>query len=859
MATNIVVRFIGETSSLQRAFAQATAGSKAVQASQASLSTQLARTGTAWMNFGRSVTMASIPIALAGGYAVKTAVDYEETVSKMSRLTNASAADAKKWSEQIIALSRDVGTGPQELAEALYFVASSGAPVDKAMGIVKAAAKGAAAGLGEVQTVADMATSVINVYGAENISAAKAMDVLTEAVRLGKGEADAYAKVVGRITPVANQLGIEFNDVGAAMAVATNRGLSVAEAATGIRQTFMALVKPSAAATKLVEEQGTNFDNIRKIFREKGLLAGYKELQRLSKGNEQELAKLLPNVRGLSAFLNIMSEDTMPETLDIFKQMKSSTGELDTAFEKAQKTAKFKLDNALSNLKATAITLGSIALPVVSDAASKVAEWFAKIGEVSPEMQKAIVIAGVAAIALGPVIMLLGGLVRGLGFLLSPVGLTVAALIGLGIGLVWLYNNWKPFNDFIDEKALPTLKRVADIVKTDFPKGIEAMKTAWNSGGADTGAATGWRKEVLDSIGTMNRAMEETKVSFPVGVKMIQDAWNGKGNTQGATGLGARFLSGLQRVKTALWEFPGEVQRAYARIREFMETSGIGDAFAATWNWVVQVFRSTWEMIQGIWKIVSGVFTLDWSKVWEGIKQTFGGVWAWIVALFEASWAWVTTITRLALQGIWSAITFVWNSVYGFLRGIVTGIAGTLSGIWNRATDGLQAVWGGVTWTWHTILNFLRDVAGQIWGIAQGMWRPLGDTIHGALRTIVDAWNRLDFSIGPWTVPDWVPGLGGRTFHIPDIIPDVRFAKGGIINGPTIAMLGEGFRKEVVFPTNDPERGYSLLAAAGVHTPSESGGGTVINYNPTFMLMNPADAAKINEREMAWISKTNGR
>lgn len=859
MATNIVVRFIGETSSLQRAFAQATAGSKAMSAQQASLSTALSRSGTAWMNFGRSVTMASVPIILAGGYAIKAAVDYEDTVSKMSRLTNASTEDTKKWSEQILDLSKDVAVGPQKLAEALYFVASSGAPVDKAMGIVEVAAKGAAAGLGEVQTTADMATSVMNVYGAENLSAAEAMDILTEAVRLGKGEADAYAKVVGRITPVANQLGIEFNEVGAAMSIATNRGLSVAESATGIRQTFMALVKPTKAASDLVEAQGTNFDNIRKIFKEKGLLAGYNELKRLSGGNAENMSKLLPNVRGLNAFLNIMSEDTMPETVSIFGQMKDSTGELDTAFEKTQKTAKFKLNKAMSTLQSVAIEVGSIALPMVSGAAEKLAEWFGKVGELSPELQKAIVIGmGVAAV-IGPVTMIVGGFQKALGFLLGPVGLTMLAIIGIGIGLVWLYNNWEPFNTFINEKAIPTFEKLVDIIKTDFPKGVQAMKDAWNSRGEDTGAATGWRKEVLDSIGTINRAVDETKVSFPVGIKAIQDAWSGKGNTQGLTGWGENFVSGLGRVRANLEAFPGECRRATERVKQFFEDSGIAQAFAATWNWVVQIFVSTWQIILGAWKVISGIFGLDWTQMWEGIKQIFGGVWDWIVSLFSASWAWILAITRIALTGIWSVITFIWNAIYGFMRGIVLGIVKTVTGIWGKATDGLSSLWNSVKFIWDLIVGHVKGVASTIWETAQGMWKPVADTVGSAMRGVVDAWNKLDISIGPWTVPDWVPGLGGKTFHIPDLIPDVRLAKGGIINGPTVAMLGEGYRKEVVFPTNDPERGYSLLAAAGIHAPSSDGGGTVINYSPRFTLLNPHDAARINEREMNWIQKTNGR
>ena len=58
------------------------------------------------------------------------------------------------------------------------------------------AAKGAAVGLGTVETVADAVGSVLNAYGTENINAARATAVLREAVEQSKREADEVAGAV---------------------------------------------------------------------------------------------------------------------------------------------------------------------------------------------------------------------------------------------------------------------------------------------------------------------------------------------------------------------------------------------------------------------------------------------------------------------------------------------------------------------------------------------------------------------------------------------------------------------------------------------------------------------------------------
>ena len=63
-----------------------------------------------------------------------------------------------------------------------------------------------------------------------------------------------------------------------------------------------------------------------------------------------------------------------------------------------------------------------------------------------------------------------------------------------------------------------------------------------------------------------------------------------------------------------------------------------------------------------------------------------------------------------------------------------------------------------------------------------------------AFKAIAWLWNntigRLSFSI-----PGWVPGIGGSGFDVPDI---PMLAKGGIVNGPTLAMIGERGPEAVV-------------------------------------------------------------
>ena len=85
-----------------------------------------------------------------------------------------------------------------------------------------------------------------------------------------------------------------------------------------------------------------------------------------------------------------------------------------------------------------------------------------------------------------------------------------------------------------------------------------------------------------------------------------------------------------------------------------------------------------------------------------------------------------------------------------------------------------------------------------------GVWDMLKDGFKAAINFIIGIWNSLDFALGPWTIPGWIPGIGGKTFGIADIFPDIPLlAEGGIVTEPTLAMVGEGGRDEAVLPLPD--------------------------------------------------------
>lgn len=97
------------------------------------------------------------------------------------------------------------------------------------------------------------------------------------------------------------------------------------------------------------------------------------------------------------------------------------------------------------------------------------------------------------------------------------------------------------------------------------------------------------------------------------------------------------------------------------------------------------------------------------------------------------------------------------------------------------------------------ILDFLLDLPSNLLGLVKG-FQELGiDLAKALVNALISIWNKADLTFPRIEVPDWVPGLGGKGFGGFDIFPDLPYlANGGIVTGPTLAMIGEAGPEAVV-------------------------------------------------------------
>jgi TP901 family phage tail tape measure protein len=461
--------------------------------------------GGQMQTLGRGMTMAvSLPIAALGAASTKMAMDWETSFAQMVGLANVPAEEVDNLKESVLALAGETATAPQELADGLYLAASAGFDSAEALEIVEMAARSSASGMGETATVVDLLTSVLGSYGEENISAARAADILTAAVAEGKAAPEEMAQALGSVLPIAANMGITFEETAASVAFLTNAGLSTDEAVTSLRGTLLALMDPTAEARDVLKAAGTSAEELQSAIAEDGLL-GALELLRAHgfDANAEALSGLIEDNRALVGATALLTDES-GSLVPIMDAVADSTGKAGEAFNAVSGTDAFKMEQALTDVKVAMTELGSLLLPVaaeITEAIAGLAQWFA---DLPPAAQGVIAVFGGIAAVGGPLIFIVGSLIKNLTTITSTFGAAKGAMAGFakGLGLVGIAAmvGFAAYNIFTEEQRK---------TESNTRKATEALDSQFNSL-INTAVAAARAGQDIDAVAVANEALSRS-------------------------------------------------------------------------------------------------------------------------------------------------------------------------------------------------------------------------------------------------------------------------------------------------------------------------------------------------------------
>jgi TP901 family phage tail tape measure protein len=324
---------------------------------------------------------AAAGVAIAGAAMVKTAVDgvkafgdFQDSMNEIfTLLPNISAEAMGQMSDDVLALSVDIGRLPNEVMPALYQSLSAGVPQDNVFDFMATAHEAALGGVTSLETAVDGITSVMNAYGADVLDATQASDLMFTAVRLGKTTFGELSQSLSNITPLASGMGVAFGDVTAAMATMTSQGTPTAVATTQMR----ALLQELGTAGTVVADVFTQIagESFLDFTAEGGNVAeALQMLEQYSTEAGVPIQDLFGNVRGGMAALQLTGSG-MESFVNNLEEMENSAGATNAAYETMNAGMKRTFEQIQAQGAAFMIQIGEALAPAVNVLSAAVFEF----------------------------------------------------------------------------------------------------------------------------------------------------------------------------------------------------------------------------------------------------------------------------------------------------------------------------------------------------------------------------------------------------------------------------------------------------------------------------------------------------
>lgn len=278
----------------------------------------------------------------------------------------------------------------------------------------------------------------------------------------------------------------------------------------------------------------------------------------------------------------------------------------------------------------------------------------------------------------------------------------------------------------------------------------------------------------------------------------------------------------------------------------------IGEVFRILFNTIADIFGGIADFVKGVYDIITGILTSDMSKIFDGFTETGDAImnilstllttlldltvavlkviWDTIVAIFQAIWdgivaiftplgewfseRWNDITTVLAdvakwfgdmFQKSWNALTNVfssigtwfgerWNDVTTALANVATWFGNIFKTAFEAVKNAFSTIGSFFSGVWTTVKNIFVNAGQMVGSAVGGAFKSAVNAVLGTIENVVNGFiGMINGVIG---LINKIPGVSlGSVGYVS--LP--RLARGGIVDSPTVAMIGEA-GKEVVMP-----------------------------------------------------------
>lgn len=269
-----------------------------------------------------------------------------------------------------------------------------------------------------------------------------------------------------------------------------------------------------------------------------------------------------------------------------------------------------------------------------------------------------------------------------------------------------------------------------------------------------------WGQPIIDGVSTLfnsiwkdavDPAVQQTTKIWADFSGILVELWNEHGQPL-IDNIG-EFVTNITALFQKIWD---DVLDPI--ITPFLET--------CSWLWEEHISGLVEEVGDFIGELVNGALEI-WNKFLQPIIM-------WLIDKLAPAWSFISSLVVGVIGTIVGVISDVVGGIIKALKGVIEFITGVFTGNWEKAWQGIADFFGG------------------LWDGVVGIFKGIINVVIDVINAIIAGINKLH-----WDVPDWVPLIGGKEFgfNIPKI---PKLARGGIVDSPTYAMVGEAGAEAVM-------------------------------------------------------------
>lgn len=518
-------------------------------------------------NAGSGMTKTvTAPILAAGAASAKMAMDFEDSMAKVSTIADATEVSMDEMQKAILNLSNQTGISSEEIAQNIYDSISAGQKTGDAVNFVSNSTKLAKAGFADAGAALDVLTTIMNAYGLKASEVTNVSDMLIQTQNLGKTTVADLASSMGKVIPTANAYGVSLDELCAGYAIMTANGVATAESTTYMNGMLNELGKSGTNVSKTLKEKtGKTF----KELMDSGMSLSdvLKIISDAATENNKSFGDMWSSSEAGKAGM-ILLGDSAENFNGVLEQMQNSAGATNTAFEKLD-TNSTKIKKATNELKNDAIDLGTTLMeelaPIIENIAEKISqftEWFNGLSESEKQM---IIQIGLIVAAIGPLLIAIGTVVSSGAKIIGGIPVIAKGLSGL-FGIIAA----NPVLAIITAIVIAvfTLWTTCDEFREGVLEGIDILKTVLTAG-YDFCVELGEEKlgRIQDAYekygggitGILAASWQTWKEIWSTGFDVIDKLTGGK-----LTGVKNKFWSKFEEIKNVVKNALDAVKRFFA-------------------------------------------------------------------------------------------------------------------------------------------------------------------------------------------------------------------------------------------------------------------------------------------------------